>query len=318
MPAAPRAVAVVVATLAITSCTVGSATIHSAPPRAVVAAEAGSDVGNDRPTVTYDGRMVRRRVVVAIHSTAGADLASLRHRLDRALSHQHTTVFPISASVLDPAVLERLSPSLVLALPAGTTRVAAARLLRPVFANGRQVAQHVQRYDVVPVLVHDLRFTIRSARPATLAKAIAREGILSDALGSYATSVTARRLNIAYTGPLLSDDLVASVRRGMARRAHVAPRVVKVSPRSLGGTGVDMAAEPAPRPAPSVAVVQASASHDHNATSPAAGPSPGERDSPFPAIAVLTLLGLTLLQRRRRASTEREAGRARSLGGDSH
>ncbi len=38
------------------------------------------------------------------------------------------------------------------------------------------------------MLVHDLRFTVRAADPAALTAALAREGILADALGSYSTS----------------------------------------------------------------------------------------------------------------------------------
>ena len=82
------------------------------PPPAglVVVAEAGSDVGNDRPRVTYDGLMVRRRVVIAIHPTSGADLVFLRRKMDDAATRLHMTLSTISVSVLDPAVLENLTP----------------------------------------------------------------------------------------------------------------------------------------------------------------------------------------------------------------
>ena len=75
----------------------------------------------------------------------------------------------------------------------------------------------VQDYEVASVLVHDLRFTVTVSDPPALAAAIAREGILTDALGSYSTSGRGGRLEITYTGPLLSDALVEVVRGGIAR-----------------------------------------------------------------------------------------------------
>ena len=103
----------------------------------------------------------------------------------------------------------------------------------------------MQDYLVAPVLVHDLRFTVKATDPPVMAAAIAREGILADALGDYSTSAGSGRLDITYTGPLLSDDLVEQVRRGIARGEGVQPSSVTVSPRSTTGVGVDMAKEPA-------------------------------------------------------------------------
>lgn len=296
MPVGGRVVAVLMAALALTSCTAGAATTNPQPSAAVVAAQAGSDVGNDRPRVTYDGLMVRRRVVIAIHSTLNTDLASLRKELDLAATRRHTTLSTISASVLDPAVLERLAPDVVVVLPAGTARADAGKLMHPAFAEGRRITDRVQQYDIVPVLVHDLRFTIGTATPAALARAIAREGILSDALGNYTTALGTHELDIAYTGPLLSDHLVESVRTGIARPAHVAPGGVTVSPRSTTGTGVDMATEPAQKPAP--AVSRASAGHHHSAASPTPGGSSDSNPWIIPALGVLALLSLTLVRRR--------------------
>jgi len=107
----------------------------------------------------------------------------------------------------------------------------------------------VQADDVLSVLVHDLRFTVRTARPAALSRAIAREGILSDALGTYTTALRIGKLDIFYTGPLLSDRLLHSVRAGIARRADIAPADVAVGPRTRTGPGVDMTEEPTPAPA---------------------------------------------------------------------
>jgi hypothetical protein len=117
------------------------------------------------------------------------------------------------------------------------------------------------RYKVDSVLVHDLRFRVSSAKPAVLAAAIAREGILADAMASYTTTLGRHRLDITYTGPLLSDELVGSVRAGIARRAHLAPTAVTISPRSTTGVGVDMAREPAPAPQ----VIETPPAHNHAA-----------------------------------------------------
>jgi hypothetical protein len=262
----------------------------------VAAAEAGSDVGNDRPHVSFDGLMVRRRVVIAIRPTDDADIGSVRAEIDRAAGRLHLTLSTISPDVLDPAALQSLSPQLTLALPAGTTPAQAKRVIDPAPGQARRFPD-VAAYDVSPVLVHDLRFTARSANPALLAQAIAREGILSDDLGSYTTTFGRHRLDITYTGPLLGDDVVESVRVGIARRANMAPAAVAVLPRSTTGVGVDMAKEPAPPPAP----VLASTDHHHDgalsavaAASPSSGPGIGTWVL-LPAAGILVLLLLTLL-----------------------
>jgi hypothetical protein len=264
----------------------------SAPaPATAVTAQADSDVGNDRPQVSYDGLMVRRRVVLAIHSTPSADLASLRKQLDLAAKRQRTTLSTISASTLDPADLARLAPDLVVALPSGSTRADAGQLMSASLVDDSRIADDVQEVDALRVLVHDLRFTVTTAHPAVLAKAIAREGILSDALGNYAATLGPHQLRIGYTGPLLGDHLVQSVRIGIARPAHTAPGAVTVSPRWKTGTGVDMSKEPAPAPA----VIHASSGHDHGAT-PGAINTPSHLNLwPFPALGLVAALALGLL-----------------------
>ena len=220
-----------------------SSTVASAPD---AGAEPGTDRGNDRPQVTYDGLMVRRRVVIAILPTPGADVVSLRQELDRAAASAQTSLSDISPSVLGPAEQERLAPDVTVVLPAGTTLADAGKLIDP--ATSAAAIPDVQDYTVAPVLVHDLRFTVRATNPSVMAAAIAREGILADALGDYSTSSGSGRLHITYTGPLLSDDLVELVRRGIARGEGAQPSSVSVSPRSTTGVGVDMAKEPAPAP----------------------------------------------------------------------
>jgi hypothetical protein len=248
-----RAVPVLLLAFSLSACTEGARSITPTPRSSavVVAAADGSDVGNDRPQVTYDGLMVRRRVVIAIHPRPGASLVSLRRRMNSVAAQRHMTLSSISPDVLDPAVLERLVPEVTVVLAADQTLAEARELMDPASSPGGRSRRfpEVASYQVAQVLVHDLRFTVRSAKPAVLAAAIAREGILSDALGSYATSSRRGVFEVAYTGPLLSDKLVASVRGGIARRAGTAPSAVTISPRSGVGDGVDMAREPAPVPA---------------------------------------------------------------------
>lgn len=233
----------------------------ASPSGSVVAAGSGTDVGNGRPQVTHDGLMVRRRVVIAILPTADADVADLRAALDRAAARQHTTVSDVSPSVLDPADQEALQPDLTLLLPAGATLADAENLMAP-SGTSPAALPGVHHYLVASVLVHDLRFTVRASDPPALAAAIAREGILTDALGSYSTSGRSGRLEITYTGPLLSDALVEVVRGGIARGEGVPPSAVTLAPRSTTGAGVTLADEPTP--APVVDEVAAAARHAHH------------------------------------------------------
>lgn len=303
MDRAVRVASVWLLAFALGGCTATATTAATATPQpseVVVVAEGGSDVGNDRPHVTYDGLMVRRRVVIAIHPTPDADLISLRKEMDKAATGHHTTLSDISPSVLDTALLERLAPELAVALPAGGTLADARKLITPASSEGRTFPE-VQEFNVASVLVHDLQFTVGSANPAILAEAIAREGILSDALGNYTTTLDSGRLDITYTGPLLSDDLVESVRAGIARRADTHPAAVTVSPRSTTGVGVDMAKEPALAPADT----ETSTAHNHGAALPAVLPALGESSQSslwavsVVAVAVLLILTLVLLMMRR-------------------
>jgi hypothetical protein len=81
--------------------------------------DGGSDLGNDRPLVTNDGLMVRRRVAIAIYSTPGANLASLRKELDTAATRGYTGLSSIAPGVLPPALFEPDSPAMTLVLPPG-------------------------------------------------------------------------------------------------------------------------------------------------------------------------------------------------------
>ncbi|WP_427131915.1 hypothetical protein [Pseudarthrobacter sp. S9] len=244
--------------LALSACTGGTpdpagvpagAPAGASASAAAVSLETGTDVGNGRPTVSHDGLMVRRRVVIAVHPAPEADLAAVRTRLEQAAAASGVVLSNISPDVLDPAILEHIVPELIAALPPERTREDADQLAGLAFGPEGSYAA-VEHVHVASVLVHDLQFTVASPDPAALAESIAAEGILSDALGNYATSLDGGALTVSYTGPLLSDALVDSVRNGMARSAGVDPGNVALTPRSATGEGVDLSQEPEPAPEP--------------------------------------------------------------------
>ena len=276
------------------------------PPGTALSVEGGSDLGNDRPQVTYDGLMVRRRVVIALRPAPDTDVAAIRRRLEQAAGRSHVVLVAVSPDVLDAALLEELAPELVLALPPGRT-VGDAAAVVAAGSTGGQVLSGVEGYRVATVLVHDLRFEVTSPDPRRLSRSIDREGILSDALGSYTSVPGQGQLAISYTGPLLSDELVGTVRSGIARRAGTPTGQVVVAPRSSTGAGVDMGAEPAPPPV----VSAVSSGHDHIQALTATAPSSSRASWTSAFLALVTagcLLALVLLRiRRPRVSPEEAA-----------
>ena len=206
-------------------------------------AEEGQDLGNGRPAVSYDGLMVRRRVVIAVHTAPDADAAGIRKRLDAAAAARGTALSAIPPDVLEPAVLQQMVPEVIVALPPTSTPDDGRTIVRAV--TGEDTGKlGVKNFYVLPVLVHDLRFSVATADPAAVSTRVDREGIVSDALGNYSTVARDGKVSISYTGPLLGDEIVESVREGISRQAHVPAGEVAVGPRSAAGTGVDMAAEP--------------------------------------------------------------------------
>ncbi len=243
-----RPVAVVLLVFGLSGCTAVDQLGSAASPVADAVALTGverSDRGNGRPQVSFDGLMVRRRVVVAISPNATADLVALRGQLDQAADSLRLRLSDIAPTVLDAEVLEQLAPELIIALPEGGTVSDAGKILDLISSSDGAFRGGVQLH-VGSVLVHDLRFAVLTRDPGALQESIDREGILSDALGNYRMTARTNELRIDYTGPLLSDDLIQSVRAGIARPADAEPDEVSVSPRSAAGLGVDMKMEPAP------------------------------------------------------------------------
>jgi hypothetical protein len=222
---------------------VAAATESAAATKVGAQSEEGHDLGNGRPAVSFDGLMVRRRVVIAVHSTLEANVEGIRKKLDTAAAARNIVLSNISPDVLEPAVLQQVVPEVIVALPE-TASVEDGRAIVTKATEEGTAKLGVNNFYVLPVLVHDLRFSVKTANPAALSAAVDREGILSDALGNYDTAARDGELSISYTGPLLGDELVETVRGGMARQAHVASSTIAVGPKSTSGAGVDMATEP--------------------------------------------------------------------------
>ena len=111
--------------------------------------------------------------------------------LDGVAATGGVALFDVSPVVLDAATLDHLVPEVILALPAGRTTPTPPGWPSSPAAQG-QLPRCRGVPGVATVLVHDLRFfEVTSSDPQRLSRSIAREGILSDALGSY-TSVPGR------------------------------------------------------------------------------------------------------------------------------
>ncbi len=250
--------------LALCACTTAVPLVPGPPAArpAALAAEVPSEIGNDHPQISFVGSIVRRRVVVVIHSQEGADLAAIRLGLEKVAISQQLALSDISPVVLDPALLEHLVRPVIVSLPEGSTFLDAKALTDPKHypTGGLPGAEHVH---IVRVQVHDLTFSVHSTDSKALAEAIAREGILADALGNYGAVAAAGVLTIGYTGPLLHDDLIESIRAAIGRQAGVEAAAVTLAPRSSAGSWVDMLTEPAPLPENTGAVRPHRHSGDH-------------------------------------------------------
>ena len=173
--------------------------------------------------MSHDGLMVRRRVVIAVHPAPGADPGAARARLQQAATARGVVLSGISPDVLEPAILEHISPEIILVLPAGSTRENAEKLAELAFGPEGSYPG-VEHVHVASVLVHDLRFTRgrgRSGSPGACHRR--RKASSRMRSGTTAPSLDSGALTVSYTGPLLSDALVESVRNGMARGAGVEP-----------------------------------------------------------------------------------------------
>jgi hypothetical protein len=215
---------------------VRSPAVHGTSSRSVVpvAAIGGDDAGDKQATTTYDGAMVRKRAAIAIHPGRNADRAHIRAELDAAARQVKAgPLTPATFAVFSEDMLNYLVPEMTFVLPEGVTVEKAEALMRD-----HQPAD-VAFYLVEPVLVHDLTFAVVTTDPAGVRRREDAEGILTDSLGKYRTSVQPAGVTVSYFGAILSDPAIDTVKDAMARAAGVPPDRVQVSANEPG-PGVDL------------------------------------------------------------------------------
>lgn len=230
------ALAVVVVVLLVTGSLLRSAA-RPVDATVAVAVVGGDDAGDAPATTTFDGPLVRKRAAIAIHPVAGANRSHIRAELTGLAARQH--LGPLSDAtfaVFSEEMLNYLVPEMTMVLPEGVTVESAEAFMRDY-----QPAD-VAFYLVQPVLVHDLTFaviTTGGVTPAAARQQEDREGILSDSLNHYVTTVQPVGLTVRYFGALLSDEQIGVVRDAMGRAAHVPAGQVQVEANSPG-PGVDL------------------------------------------------------------------------------
>lgn len=232
-------VSAVLLSFGVSACTAETPSVDTSAAAPATPAD-GSDIGNGRPVVTFDGQLVRRRVVLAL-TGADASPAAVRPALERAASRFGMDLTDLPATVLDPGQLDESFPVLTVALPEGRTDTDGRALLGGTVETAALPADSVR---LATVLVHDLAFRVTTEDPETVGRSVDAEGILSDVLGAYELEPGEEELAVGYTGPLLSDDSIDAVRVGMGRAAGTDPSDVEVLPRTTTGEGVRLSEVP--------------------------------------------------------------------------
>lgn len=200
------------------------------------AATNSDDAGDEIATTTFDGAMVRKRAAIAVHLGKNADrehvAAELRAAAKAAGIGELTDA---TFAVFSADLLKYLVPELTLVLPEGVTVQRAEAFMRD------HQPDDVAFYAAQTVLVHDVTFSMVTSgiSPADVAEREDAEGILSDSLNHYVTTVQPAGLTVRYFGALLSDGQVGAVRAAMARAAGTSADRVTVSANEPG-PGVDL------------------------------------------------------------------------------
>ncbi|MEV6492421.1 hypothetical protein AB0M20_27935 [Actinoplanes sp. NPDC051633] len=207
----------------------------AAEPVAVVS---GDDTGDGQATTTFDGAMVRRRAAIGIHPAKGADRATITGQMNAmAAGEKLGPLEPATFAVFSSTMLEFLVPEMTFVAPEGVSVESAEAMMRD------HQPSDIAFYLVQPVLVHDVTFAVipkAGVTPAAVAAAEDREGILTDVLGKYRTTVQRSGVTVRYFGALLSDVSIGSVRASMGRAAGVPAEQVQVSANSpLAGVELD-------------------------------------------------------------------------------
>jgi hypothetical protein len=195
------------------------------------------DAGDQQATTTYDGPLVRKRAAIAIHPVAGTDEAKITREVQAAARAARIGALePATFAVFSEEMLTYLVPELTLVAPEDVPVATVEALMRDHQPAG------VAFYLVQPVLVHDLTFAAVPAKGVTPRAAQAyedREGVLTDSLGRYVTTVQPAGVTVRYFGALLSDGQIATVREAMGRAGRVPAAQVEVEPNQPG-PGVDL------------------------------------------------------------------------------
>jgi len=210
-------------------------TATDAPPPATPPVLQGD--GGDKPaSTTFDGPMVRERPAIAIHTVSGVDRDKVRAEVRAAA--EADKVGPLADAtfaVFSEELLRYLVPEVTLVLPETASVLDAEALMRDHTYTG------VTFYLVDDVLVHDVTFAVlpQGVTGKQVTAPVAREGILSDSLGSYRAIVQPVATTVRYFGALLSDVQILAVRDSLGRAANVPVERVYVEPMNPG-PGIDL------------------------------------------------------------------------------
>ncbi|WP_436526906.1 hypothetical protein [Actinoplanes sp. HUAS TT8] len=210
----------------------------AAPPAGTPAqaATVSDDAGDEPATTTFDGALVRKRAAIAVHPAKDADRAHVAAELRAAAKAAGLgELTDATFAVFSADLLKYMVPELTLVLPEGVSVQRAEAFMRD------HEPGDVAFYVAQTVLVHDLTFAVVTdgVTPAAAAAAEDAEGILSDSLNHYVTTVQPAGLTVRYFGALLSDGQIATVRAAMARSAGTTPERVTVEAVEPG-PGVDL------------------------------------------------------------------------------
>jgi hypothetical protein len=210
----------------------------AAPPAGTPAQAAtiSDDAGDDWATTTFDGPLVRKRAAIAVHPARNAARAHVRNELRTAAKAAGVgELTDATFAVFSEQMLTYLVPEIALVLPEGVTVQRAEAFMRD------HQPGDVAFYVAQTVLVHDLTFAVVTdgVTPEQARQREDAEGILSDSLNHYVTTVQPAGLTVRYFGALLSDGQVGAVRAAMARAAGTTADRVTVEAGSPGA-GVDL------------------------------------------------------------------------------
>jgi hypothetical protein len=219
--------------------TAGAVRVTGAQPEPAVAAVIDhGDSGDEQVLSSFDGAMVRKRAAIGVLPARGADVAGVRAELLRLWrgTGQAGTPADGTFAVFSEQMLEYMVPQVTLVAPEGVTLSRAEAFMRD------HQPDDVAFYLTEQVLVHDITFAALPAQGVDSKVVSARldaEGILTDELNHYVTTVQPAGITVRYFGAVLSDRTIRSVREAMGRAAQVPADRVQVT-ANLPGPGVDM------------------------------------------------------------------------------